>query len=222
MEGVEEKYKFLKYTHKPDRDVEYFWYNFKNFIVNASTRYPLPKKAQIESVSSLLNTLQEEKAYDAIQEIIKKVIADSGWILLSSHADCHTSELYITFVKRWSKWASSKFTLEGTKVLAFFRIHMVTFSVYDAEEKDYLIELLSDMKSSSDVLECDLEELFLLGVRTGKTSILDNLKPFVDFEEVSVKYFGVKVPNRTKGHKTIRLLQGKEIIRQDSPELKNK
>jgi len=222
MEDVEEKYKFLRYTEKPDRDVEYFWYIFKDFVVNTATRYPLTKdpKAFIESLSSTLNKLQEEKAYDDIQEKIKEVIMAIGWVLMSSHADSHTSHLYLTFVKRWSKWTPPKFTLEGTQVLALFRIHMVTFSLEEGEEKDFLIDLLSDMKSLSDVFQYDLEELFLLGIRTGKTSILDNLKPFLDFEEVSVKHFGVKVHQRTKGQKVIRLLQGRKILSQGSPSSK--
>lgn len=240
MEDVEEKYKFLRYTEKPDRDVEYFWYIFKDFVVNTATRYPLtkdpkafidfehkcekstdePKLSFIESLSSTLNNLQEEKAYDDIQEKIKEVIMAIGWVLVSSHADSHTSHLYLTFVKRWSKWTPPKFTLEGTQVLALFRIHMVTFSLEEGEEKDFLIDLLSDMKSLSDVFQYDLEELFLLGIRTGKTSILDNLKPFLDFEEVSVKHFGVKVHQRTKGQKVIRLLQGRKILSQGSPSSK--
>lgn len=219
MEDVEEKYKFLRYTEKPDRDVEYFWYIFKDFVINTATRYPLIKdpKAYIENLSTTLNQLQEEKAYDDIQESIKEVIMTIGWLLLSTHADSHTSHLYLTFVKRWSKWASPEFTLEGTEVLALVRIHMVTFSLEEREEKEFLIDLLGDLKSPRDVFEYDFEELFLLGIRTGKTAILNNLKPFLDFEEVSMKHFGVKVHKQTKGQKVIRLLQGRKVLLQYSP-----
>jgi len=217
MENVEEKYKFLRYTEKPDRDVEYFWYIFKDFLLNIASRYPISKnpKFLVDTLSSKFNNLQREKAYDKIQSIIKKVIEDVGWILSSSHADSHTSHLFLTFVKRWSKWASPEFSLKGSESFALFKIHMISFSL-DERRRKVLFDLLEDLTSSENVFEEDLEELFLFGIKTGKASVIDALQPLLDFERVAMKYFGTKVHKLTKGPKVIRLLKGYERKSQET------
>lgn len=63
-------YKSILYTNLPDKHLEYFWYNFKQFILNHTQKFGFQSsiiKDVLYSFSNDLNILQSQKNYSEIE-----------------------------------------------------------------------------------------------------------------------------------------------------------
>jgi hypothetical protein len=222
----EDEYAFVRYTDKPDRDVEYFWYLFKAVIINMAreeklgrdfldldpTILPLTAKAQtptvatqVKFISSYLNSLQKAALYSQIQDTIVNVFEDLAFALIMAPSPSQVAfARMVTFAKRWDGWADSSFRLNGkSSLVSLLHIGLVSFRC-SAEERAGLMPHLQHAASSHGV---DMGPLFDYGVEIGRPSILDRILLVEDMSNHIQLRYGVKVSPRTKGVKLVRALQ---------------
>lgn len=222
----EDAYAFVRYTDKPDRDVEYFWYLFKAVVINMGrdehlglSFLNLPKEvlpldflarrptlgSQVDRISVHLNALQKEGAYETIQSLIVEVYEDLTSALLEKGSPSKISvERLLTFAKRWDEWAAPSFAIRQTSpYVAMLHIALIAFRCTKGQ-RSILFGLLSKASLSPEEF---LEPLFDCGVRFGRPSILDRVMSIEDMTDHIQRSYRIKVSPRTKGFKLLRSLQ---------------
>lgn len=115
-------YKSILYTNLPDKHLEYFWYNFKEFIKNHIKIFSNIKKQIIEdninSFSNELNILQNEKKFIDIEIFIYQYLLYCQYEFLNLFKLVDNSlinisilqsffNLLLKFYKRWNNICNS-------------------------------------------------------------------------------------------------------------------
>lgn len=107
------KFSFVFEKNLPDKTTEFFWYGFKESILNlykSLTHNPdLQEKLSVlienlHNKSNFLNQLQNEKKYQEIKIKIGEYIRLFSRNLFILYADDYHFSIYLTNLKRWSKW----------------------------------------------------------------------------------------------------------------------
>jgi len=109
------KYSYILQSYNPDKYIEYFWYYFKNSIINFCN-YDTSKnfgkkqrkrlKKKIASHSKQLNYFQQTKQYLNIEDHIKNFIYYCIFIMFKNRTNKGHYNILITNVKRWNKICS--------------------------------------------------------------------------------------------------------------------
>jgi len=222
----EDQYAFIKNTNKPDRNVEYFWYIFKAFVVNMGREERLGRdfidfqnislsvrgssptlSKQIEIISTHLNSLQKAGDYNNIQHVIVNVLEDLIFAFLESPSPSQGGfERLLTFVKRWRNWANPAYTTEPTsESVCLLYIGYVGYRC-TKEERTTLFQLI---RSYLDGDDADLGPLFDYGISIGRPAIVDQIILMQDMSAHIMARYGFKVSPRTKGVKLVRTLKGR-------------
>ncbi len=125
----ESNYSFIYEKNLPDKTTEFFWYIFKESVINAinyiKTNNNVKFKNNINNIfdskdylgekleyilsdllekSNIFNQLQKEEKYDEIIVEIEKYIIWISRILFLPHANYYHFNIFITNLKRWYKW----------------------------------------------------------------------------------------------------------------------
>jgi hypothetical protein len=106
------KYAYIYDKGLPDKDLEFYWYGFKDSITNAIELHQsnISKDivnsilAKLDSVKNILNQLQKEEKYDMIHNVIEGIIVWIGKHLMIHYVNSYHFGIYITNVKRWCRW----------------------------------------------------------------------------------------------------------------------
>jgi len=221
----EDAYMFLRYTDKPDRDVEYFWCLFKANIVNMARDYKLGREflelppsartlprptvaKQVEAISHQLNQWQAEGAYGKIQEQIVGSFEDLVWAFISHQGSRSSTELLLTFARRWDSWCHPEYTVASSFLVGMLRIYLTSFRCTKGE-RDSICAILSTIDGDADVDAGALGMLFDLGISTGKSSIVEAVTGMRDMTNHIIEVYGIKLSPRTRGPKLIRVLQAR-------------
>ena len=93
-------YHILK-SNKPDREYEYFWYNFKCHVKNICKYYNINSEF-IDKYSDSLNNAAKIQKYDNIILIIEEAIILVTQIFFYKLSHNHI-KLHYNFIKRWKK-----------------------------------------------------------------------------------------------------------------------
>ena len=107
------KFSFVFEKNLPDKTTEFFWYGFKESILNLykslNHEPDLQEKLSVlienlHNKSNFLNQLQNEKNYQEIKIKIGEYIRLFSRNLFILYADDYHFSIYLTNLKRWSKW----------------------------------------------------------------------------------------------------------------------
>ena len=107
------KFSFVFEKNLPDKTTEFFWYGFKESILNLykslNHNPDLQEKLSVlienlHNKSNFLNQLQNEKKYQEIKIKIEEYIRLFSRNLFILYADDYHFSIYLTNLKRWSKW----------------------------------------------------------------------------------------------------------------------
>lgn len=112
-EVEESNYKHIFYKNLPDRNTEFFWYNFKESIINTLHSLPSETKNSLKKydiidnlykLSNNLNQLQNNGEYNNINNKIEDYIRDIARILFLPHSNYYHFNIFLTNLKRWDTW----------------------------------------------------------------------------------------------------------------------
>jgi hypothetical protein len=107
------KFSFVFEKNLPDKTTEFFWYGFKESILNLYKSFnhnpDLQEKLSVlienlHNKSNFLNQLQKEKNYQEIKIKIEEYIRLFSRNFFILYADDYHFSIYLTNLKRWSKW----------------------------------------------------------------------------------------------------------------------
>jgi hypothetical protein len=150
------KYKDVYYKNLPDKTTEFFWYGFKNSIINLievaykDNNHTTSLLLQdLDDKCNLFNELQLSKQYDEINLEIEKYMRWLARHLFLTHADDYSFNIFITNMRRWSKWirgVSEKIKFEWLAssekdedyFMIFFHLRKYTCEHYSPEDKEIL------------------------------------------------------------------------------------
>jgi hypothetical protein len=130
------KFSFVFEKNLPDKTTEFFWYGFKESILNLykslNHNPDLQEKLSVlienlHNKSNFLNQLQNEKKYQEIKIKIGEYIRLFSRNLFILYADDYHFSIYLTNLKRWSKWI-----LESKE-------NKISFDFLKEEEDDYFM-----------------------------------------------------------------------------------
>jgi hypothetical protein len=108
------KFKNIYDKNLPDKNVEFFWYNFKESINNLlnnvkkehskhSTKWD-DIMNHLNETSNQLNKLQIEEKYDEIIQVIQNYIYLMARVLFIPYTNYYHFNIFITNLKRWETW----------------------------------------------------------------------------------------------------------------------
>ena len=106
-------YKHIYYKNLPDKNIEFFWYNFKESVNNAfnnlnqETKKVLKKyniQENLIELSNTLNQLQQNEQFNEIQIKIENYIRDISRILFLPYTNEYHFNIFLTNLKRWDTW----------------------------------------------------------------------------------------------------------------------
>jgi hypothetical protein len=161
-------------TSNPDKEVEYFWYTFKD-----SVRSFLNEKDQqeIDNLSEKLNTLQEEQKYEEIELYIKSHLEDIGYKVLSNDNAYRAGHLMTNF-KRWDKISKHDVCEDNNKLYTLLRIYILQ---YDKKTVDSGIAAkIVEYTNSWD--EDLIDDIMIISIQKGYYGIIDMLKNIINIE----------------------------------------
>jgi len=127
-------YQYILKSDNPDKNIEYFWLNFKGTI---SSFLDVEQKKEIEILSKNLNKLQLEKKYIEIEEFIMHHLEKIGYEIMRQD-NYYKANLLETNIKRWKKISSKDITSNNNKFYNIFKLYM-TFRNRDNENKQEII-----------------------------------------------------------------------------------
>jgi len=149
-------YKEIYYKNEPDNATEFFWYGFKKSIINLinivykdNNHTSSLLLTDLDEKCNLFNQLQSLKKYQEINLEIEKYMRWLARHLFLSHADDQSFSIFITNMKRWSKWVLGvhekiKFQWlaspekEDDYFMVFFNLRKYTCEHYSSEDKEIL------------------------------------------------------------------------------------
>ena len=149
------KFSFVFEKNLPDKTTEFFWYGFKESILNLykslNHNPDLQEKLSVlienlHNKSNFLNQLQNEKKYQEIKIKIGEYIRLFSRNLFILYADDYYFSIYLTNLKRWSKWIleskENKISFDFLKeneddyFMIFFNLRKYTAEKHKKDDKD--------------------------------------------------------------------------------------
>lgn len=102
------KFPHIVKKNLPDKNTEFFWYCFKESIINIINKSQNPHQFDIilkdlENRSKLYNHLQKEQKFKEINIEIEKYIKTISRSFFIQNTDYYDLNIYFTNIKRWSK-----------------------------------------------------------------------------------------------------------------------
>lgn len=102
-------FKDLLESDNPDKEIEHFWLNLKDTLINniKIETEPIVDKKLLMKWSQELNKLQKEKKYSEIEDKIHQYVIIMAIMHLSNY-NHYAYSILMTNIKRWNRVASAK------------------------------------------------------------------------------------------------------------------
>ncbi len=157
----------------PDHDIEQFWINFKQSMINFYDEQRHQPIRRIAEWSANLNVLQENKQYNMIEVKIKNYMSLYGLDVLKA-GNPYYLNILVTNIKRWNKLVQEFGLLDSEKNLIIVLIE-VAFSLYKSDTCDHMAikNLFADIELV--ILYEDFGEFIEFAISNDKPNILDKL-----------------------------------------------
>ena len=214
-ENIETIYHNIITKDLPDKDIEIFWYSWKNAIQNAFRhKKDILKLFKLNEYSHNLNSLQAINDYIGIQQIIQTYLERHVIISIENYIDSYNCNILDTHLKRWSKLTKKSSKLDK-RVIRNSNYNFKLFTLYLIILNDKTIDnkklnpnnnkKLSDKEVLLDhVIGYRFKDIIEYVVENKKASILDKMLLIEDQSEyISLKY-NTTYYKGTKGHKILK------------------
>jgi hypothetical protein len=116
-----DQYLYILDSNNEDKEIEFFWYWFKEYIFRIHRNTQIDKKyflrsnehnEELKTISNNLNELQIEKNYIEIQNIIKNYILSISLFIINNEFNSEFN-LILTYIKRWNRITKNKFKINN-------------------------------------------------------------------------------------------------------------
>lgn len=202
----------LKTTNK-DKYVEYFWYGFKNSVLNFNENsYDIINKKSI-----LLNKLQKEKKYNEIEEEILNFIINYGYTILKSQDANHIS-IFDTYIKRWNKICKSEYKIEFcdkkiiNELIIFLHIYMKCSTRYKKDKHDCIMKIFDLINKISKNNKEILIQILKLSIENNFPSFIDKIKIQINVYEYIKDNYNIEFTSHISGFKMLKKMKKLNLI----------
>ena len=176
-------YNHILLTKRPDKEYEYFWYNFKSHINNLSKYYQINCDF-INTYSDNLNKLASMEKYEEIKNSIEECIIYITNIMFYK-LKSHHIKLHFNFIKKWKKINDT-----NNNIIFFFSLYSL---IIEKKNKNLLEYFKNNIKTFSD------SELLLLldySLQNKVYYIIHKISTIYDVKCYIFDKYGFKHPNQ--------------------------
>ena len=114
----------------PDKDIEIFWYSWKNAIYNTFKKQKTVLDLfKLSEYSEKLNMLQNLEDYICIQQLIQTYIERHLILSIENYIDMYNANILDTHLKRWEKLSKKSNKLSNI-VIKNSNFNFKLFSLY--------------------------------------------------------------------------------------------
>ena len=205
-ENIENIYNNIIEKNLPDKDIEIFWYSWKNALVNAfKKKEKVLKQLNLEEYSENLNTLQKLNDFIGIQQLIQTYLERHSIISIENYIDSYNCNILDTHLKRWSNLTEKSNKLNKIIVrnsnynFKLFSLYLLILNDKYQKENYNLKEKLLDY-----VIAYKFTDLADYSILNNKPNILDKLLLITDISSYIYKKYNVSYYSGTKANKIIK------------------
>uniref|UniRef100_A0A6C0JC87 Uncharacterized protein n=1 Tax=viral metagenome TaxID=1070528 RepID=A0A6C0JC87_9ZZZZ len=199
--------------NEEDKEIEVFWYGFKQSILNFSKNNDKIYKNlyyQLEFISNKLNNLKKNKQFLNIIEIISNFINDCIIIIFNELIDSYHSNIFITNIKRWEiiieQNSTEKFL--NKELVLYARIYNKIVSKNNIISNDDHIRFFKSIDINNYNENEKIIELTFLVLKYNVSYYLDIiLKNYLYIIPYLNQKYKLNIHKSTKGTKIIKLLK---------------
>ena len=211
-EKIEKIYVNILEKNLPDKDIEIFWYSWKNAILNAFKKNKnVINLFKLDIYSDKLNQLQKLKDFIGIQQLIQTYLERHSIICIENYIDSYNCNILDTHLKRWSKLTNKLDNLNKT-VIKNSNYNFKLFNLYLILLNDRIIEVpenLTKEKLLDLIIEYKFTDLADISILNNKPHILDQILSIEDINLYIKNKYGIEFLNGTKGAKIIKKINKK-------------
>ena len=185
----------------PDKEIEIFWLNFKQSIINFMKRHNLD--IPILHWSDILNLYQEKKEYSNIKKHIQIFISYYCIYIFKVNDPYNTCILWLN-VKRWNK-INKNFLIKDDDIY-YFNIYYILLDIYryllnnnniNEEFREFFRNITEHFKKT------DINLLLDLCIKYKLPFLLDKINNYFKLEKYISEKYKVNVVKKMSGKKII-------------------
>ena len=191
----------------PDRDIEIFWYSWKNILYNAfKKKETIINSFDLIQKSLHLNKLQGLCEYSNIQLYIQQSLENHVILAIENYIDTYHCNILETHLKRWDKITKSYSNLNNTDIKNYsynFRL----FSLYklilnEKKQPDFEKTILLD-----NIIEYKFNTIVDYAIIINKGNILDKILALSDISEHLMTKYNTTYIKGSKGNKILKKIK---------------
>ena len=133
-------YNHILQTKRPDKEYEYFWYNYKSHLNNIQ-KYNID--LNILNISEKLNILAKEKKYNEIPILINNIVVYTTKIVFYK-LNNYQSKIHHSFIKKWKKIYDT-----NDYILFFFELYSLIIEKKNIKLLNYFKETIIDFNENN-------------------------------------------------------------------------
>lgn len=201
--------KIIKNCNLPDRDIELYWYGFKNTVINFYKKRLIKDDLDLYNICLLLNSLQKNKDYENIEANICNFIFRVCHKYIIHSADTYDCSLLNTQIKRWNR-LSKKYSTFHEKDIYQNNKYCVLFSIYYKylQYNKVNLKIIEFFRESIEYNDNTLNILIDLSIENNYPYFLDKLATIYDITKYIKKKYGKNIHKNMKGNKIISNIKG--------------
>lgn len=172
----------------PDYDIEYFWYGFKQSMINYYIKHNL-NYIHIYEWSNILNKLKINKNYNDIENSIREYISIYAKCILKHSYDLsyYDDDILISNIKRWNKisfnYNFDKSHRHNRLLIIFLVLLEIKKSKKNINENQEFIDYMNNKYDDIDdiINSNDYDDFIIYAFNKNKSKILELLKTISNY-----------------------------------------
>jgi len=187
----------------PDKDIEIFWYSWKNTIYNAFKRKKIAELFNLDKYSNYLNKLQEINDYEAIQMHMQKYIEEHIIMAIENYISSYHCNILDTHLKRWVKLTNKSLKLDRCDIKNS-NYNFKLFSLYLTILNNKHISDLDKSILLDHVIAYRFNRIVDFTILHNKCNILDRILVLDNVKEYICNKYNISYHSGTKGNKILK------------------
>ncbi len=211
----------LTNSNNYDKDIEIFWYSFKesikNFLKDKNDLKDIISD-KLRSDSEYLNTLKDKEQYDSIMKIITARIEEYIYLIMKYKSDHYHTNILLTNTKRWhvilEQYNSKSFYLNKNYV-TFITVYTKIVKKLSIHQHSDVLEYLNDMNIEYIDKLYNIEKLLDILIKYNISAAIDNIIDITDITKYIKDKYGIIIFNKTRANKILSQIKNIDTINID-------